>query len=101
MKVAISGAAYTDLAAIGRAIAKHNPARALSFLDELHNACHELGEMPCAFAELSIADLNGVRRRPYDNDLIFYEIEDATIYVSRVLHGAWNYPRILQGKSNR
>ncbi|MEF0943576.1 type II toxin-antitoxin system RelE/ParE family toxin [Rhizobium sp. BR 362] len=46
MKIAISDAAYHDLAAIGRAIAKHNPERALSFVDELHNACVELGEMP-------------------------------------------------------
>ncbi|MBB3612049.1 type II toxin-antitoxin system RelE/ParE family toxin [Rhizobium sp. BK602] len=99
MKVAISDAAYNDLTAIGRAIAKHNPERALSFMDELHNACFELGEMPYAFAELAMPDLNSVRRRPYGNYLIFYEIEDTTIYVSRVLHGARNYPRILRGKT--
>jgi plasmid stabilization system protein ParE len=39
MRVVVSEAAYADLLDIGRAIARDNPARAISFVDKLHERC--------------------------------------------------------------
>jgi hypothetical protein len=36
MRVVVSEAAYADLLDIGRAIARDNPARGISFVDELY-----------------------------------------------------------------
>lgn len=52
--------------------------------------------MPHAFVELRLPRLTGVRRRPFGNYLIFYRIEDSTVQVMRILHGARDYARILR-----
>ncbi|WP_249116644.1 type II toxin-antitoxin system RelE/ParE family toxin [Ciceribacter sp. L1K23] len=53
MKVDFTDAATEDLAEIGRYIVEHNPSRALSYLEELRQACLEIAEMPEAFVMLS------------------------------------------------
>ncbi len=95
MKVTITEAAYADLSTIGRYILDHNPVKALSFVEELQQACLQLGEMPGAFAELQLPTLKGIRRRPHGNYLIFYRIGASTIEVLRILHGARDYENIL------
>ncbi|RUM02632.1 type II toxin-antitoxin system RelE/ParE family toxin [Rhizobium chutanense] len=96
MKVVFSRAARADLLAIGRHILEQNPARALSFMEELHSACVGIADMPHAFVKLRLPRLTGVRRRLFGNYLIFYRIEDSTVRVLRILHGARDYARILR-----
>nr|WP_085738521.1 type II toxin-antitoxin system RelE/ParE family toxin [Rhizobium sp. CIAT894] len=91
-----SRAARADLLTIGRYILEQNPARALPFMDELHSACVEIADMPRAFVEPRLPRLTGVRRRLFGNYLIFYRIEDSTVQVMRILHGARDYVRILR-----
>lgn len=96
MKVAFSEAARIDLLTIGRYILEQDPARALPFMEELRSACVEIGDMPHAFAELRLPRLKGIRRRLFGNYLIFYRIEDSTVRMLRILHGARDYARILR-----
>jgi toxin ParE1/3/4 len=95
MKVVVSEAAYADLLEIGRAIAKDNPVRAISFVDELHERCMGLSTMARAFPLLPGWEDRGIRRRPFGDYLIFYRISAREAQVLRVLHGARDYERVL------
>ena len=68
-------------------------------MDELHSACVEIADMPHAFVELPLPRLTGVRRRLFGNYLILDRIEDSTVQVMRILHGARDYARILRRMS--
>ncbi len=46
MNVFITPAANHDIAHIGNWIAQENPRRAVSFMHELHEACHAIGDAP-------------------------------------------------------
>ena len=49
MKYRISGEAQRDLVAIGQHIAQDNPARALSFIDEITAKFRHVAERPLSF----------------------------------------------------
>ncbi len=95
MKVVITEAAYADLLQIGRTIQADNPARAVTFVDELHDRCRRLGSMPLAYPLLPNWEASGVRRRPYRNYLIFYRVTATSVEILHVLHGARDYEAIL------
>jgi len=95
MKVVITEAAYADLFRIGSEIKKDSPARAESFVSELHDRCRKLGSMPRAFPLLPDWEDRAVRRRVHGNYLIFYQIGAEAVEVLRILHGAMDYERIL------
>lgn len=95
MKVVITAAAFADILNIGHAIAKQNPARAETFVAELHDRCENLGAMPRAWPLLPDWEDHGIRRRVHGNYLIFYRIGSDAIEVLHVLHGAMDYERIL------
>ncbi len=85
--VHFSPLAEGDLLEIGRYIARDNPARALSFVDELEAQCETLGEFPsmgASRAELAV----GLRVMPHGNYLIFYRELDDGVRIERILHGA-------------
>ena len=80
MNVVLSDEAEADLEQIGDYIARDNPARAGTFLDELEESCRELGHMPLAYPLLPRYERFGIRRRVHGNYLIFYRVErDAVI----------------------
>lgn len=95
MKVVLAESVYAELAQIGREIKKDNPARAATFVSELHDRCRKLGYMPRAFPLLPNREEQGIRRWPYGDYLISYRIEDSTVQVLHVLHGAMDYERTL------
>ena len=95
MKVVVTDAAWDDLLAIGRAIQADNPKRALTFVDELFRACHELAGMPFAFVAVQGHQDSGIRRRRHGNYLIFYRVADDDIEVLHVIHAARDYERIV------
>lgn len=95
MKVTFTRQARRDLAGIARYLAEHNPGRARSYVEELRTACLEIGEMPNGFERLGHAKLSDIRRRTFAPYLIFYRIEEGEISLVRIIHGARNYPRIL------
>ncbi len=95
MIVHISAEAEADLESIGDHIARDNPVRAESFIQELRARCAELSEVPHAFPLVPRYESRGVRRRVHGNYLIFYRVLGYRIVVIHVLHGATDYAPIL------
>ena len=95
MKVVVTPAALDDLQAIADYIAIDSLERALSYTDELEAAARALGDFPKAWPLLPRYESYGIRRRPYGNYLIFYEIVEDTVFVIHVLNGAQDYEAIL------
>jgi plasmid stabilization system protein ParE len=95
VKVRITAQAESDLESIADCIAKDNPARALSFLHELRDACLDLGDIPLAFQMVPRYERFGVRRRVHGNYLIFYRVEREQVVILHVLHGAMDLASVL------
>src|ERR1043166_3335120 len=95
MIVVITGAAQADLESIGDWIARDNPARALTFVQELRRRCESLADSPRGHARVPRYEHLGIRRRVYRDYLIFYRIVGDAIEVLHVLHGAREYESIL------
>ena len=94
MHVHLTIQARTELFEIGEWIERDSPDRAASFVEELFDACMQLGDMPRAFPLLPHRPESGIRRKPYGNYLIFYTV-GTRVTVIHVLHGARDYERIL------
>jgi toxin ParE1/3/4 len=95
MKVVITAAARSDLIEIGDFIQADNPDRAVTFVDELLDRCLSLADMPRAYPLVPRYERFGIRRRVYQNYLIFYRIQKNRIEVIHILHGARDYEAIL------
>ncbi|HVB67093.1 MAG TPA: type II toxin-antitoxin system RelE/ParE family toxin [Acetobacteraceae bacterium] len=95
MIVPISAEAEADLESIGDDIARDNPTRAVSFVQELRAKCRDLSDMPDAFPLVPRYEHRGIRRRAHGNYLIFYRSQNDRIVVIHVLHGAMDYAPIL------
>src|ERR1051325_3474689 len=95
MIVVITGAAEADLESIADWIARDNPVRALTFVQELRRRCESLVDAPTGYARVPRYEHLGIRRRVYHDYLIFYRIIGDTIEVLHVLHGARDYAPIL------
>ena len=94
MKVVITDKARQDLFAFGDHIAKSNPLRAFSFMEELEVSCFSLGDFPNSHAILRDYPEFGVRRAVHGNYSIFYIVTDA-VYVIHIFNSAVDYERIL------
>ncbi|CCW16924.1 hypothetical protein EBBID32_12630 [Sphingobium indicum BiD32] len=95
MIVHLSAEAEEDLERIADYIALDNPARAISFLQELRGKCLALADMPERFPLVPRYEASGVRRRGHGNYLIFYRVEPEKVVIVHVLHGAQDYSAIL------
>lgn len=94
MKYRISGEAQRDLVAIGQYIAQDNPARALSFIDEITAKFRHVAERPLSFParEDWHPDLRSALHRPY---VIVFRVADDHVDIVRVFHGARDIPNLL------
>ena len=95
MIVELAAAAEADFEAIGDYIAQNNPARALSFVQELSRSCLELADMPEAWPIVPRYEHHGVRRRVHGRYLIFYRVAEGRITILHVLNGAMDVEAIL------
>ncbi|MFC3168048.1 MULTISPECIES: type II toxin-antitoxin system RelE/ParE family toxin [Paracoccus] len=95
MIVEITAAAEADLEAIGDYIARDNPARAATFIQELHHCCMELAEMPTAWPTVPRYKRLGIRRRVHGRYLIFYQADPGRVTVLHVLNGAMDVDAVL------
>ena len=95
MMLAFTRQAEADLEGIGDRIARDNPSRAASFVQELVHACGDLCDAPKAYPVVSRFKRMGIRKRPFGDYLIFYRIADDTIEISHIIHGARDYEAIL------
>jgi len=95
MKVVLTRSAESDLLEIGNWIADDNPTRAATFLEELREACNRLADTPKAHPLVEGYKALGIRRRVFENYLVFYRIGPTNIEVLHILHGARDYEAIL------
>lgn len=83
-----------DLLEIAAWIARDNPERARSFVEELRVTCRALAHHPeSAIARSDL--LPGLRCRPHGAYLIFYRPLPAGVLVIRILHGARDVAALL------
>jgi toxin ParE1/3/4 len=86
--------AQHDLNAIGDFILRDNPARSVSFVDELIARFRIIAERPMSFrarGELS----PGLRSATHGNYLILFRVERDFVKILGVVHGARDLPRLL------
>jgi toxin ParE1/3/4 len=86
-RLEFSPEATADLAEIGAYIARDDPKRARSFVDELEAHCAGLTEYPAmgrARPELAL----GLRSKPHGHYVIFYTPGADKLRIERILHGA-------------
>jgi toxin ParE1/3/4 len=92
--VRFSPLAETDLVEIGIYIARDNPTRALSFIDELETKCDTLGVFPgMGVARHDVAV--GLRMLPHGSYLIFYHEQEDHVRIERILHRARDVDTLL------
>ena len=95
MIVDLTATAEADLESIGDYIAKDNPSRALSFVQDLARACLDLADMPEAWPVVPRYERHGIRRRVHGRYLIFYRIGPDRVTVLHILNGAMEVEAIL------
>ncbi|MDX8502362.1 type II toxin-antitoxin system RelE/ParE family toxin [Mesorhizobium sp. VK4C] len=94
-RLVFAAQAEMDLEAIADHIASDNPARAVTFIQELRNACIELRTMPERCPLVPRRRSSGIRRRVHGSYLIFFHVGAETVEILHVLHGAMDYEQIL------
>jgi plasmid stabilization system protein ParE len=95
MIVRFTPGAKADLVRIADFIAADNPARALTFVDELEASCRALAEFPRRYPLVERYAEQGVRHRVHGNYLILYRVEEGAVVVLRIVHGATDYIPLL------
>ena len=95
MIVHVSAEAEADLESIGDYIARDNPKRAISFIQDLRAKCMDLAHMARAYSLIPRYEQHGVRRCLHGDYLIFYREDAEKLIVLHVLHGAMDYAPIL------
>jgi plasmid stabilization system protein ParE len=95
--VVITAAAKADLLAIRRTIAADNPARAVTFTEELLDRCQALADNPRAYPLVPRYERFGIRRRVHGDYLIFYRLQPEQIEVIHILQGARDIEALLFG----
>lgn len=95
MKVRLSDRAERDLEEIADFIAEDSPDRAVSFVQELLARCFALADFPEAAHIWQRRSDRTIRRTVHGNYLIFYTIEEQTVRIQRIVHGARNLRRLL------
>ncbi|NIF22392.1 type II toxin-antitoxin system RelE/ParE family toxin [Candidatus Pantoea multigeneris] len=86
-RLQISPLAEQDLEEIGDFIARDNPQRAMSFVEEIYGKCLSISETPEIYPlrpELG----TGIRSCSFGRYIIFFTDNEKSIRIERVLHGA-------------
>jgi len=95
VKAVLTPGAKGDLERIGDYIAQDNPARAESFVNELLEKAHMIGDTPLGFPLVPRYAHLGIRRRVHGNYLIFYRVEEDRVSIIHILHGARDIETLL------
>ena len=87
MNFRVSDEAKRDLRDIGRYIARDNPERAVSFVDELGGTIREAAKRPMSYPARDdlLPGLRSALHKPY---LILFRVEADVVEIARVIHGA-------------
>ena len=95
MKVLFAPTAKLDLREIGQRIRAENPARAISFINELVDRCLSLAQLPRRYPVVPRYEHSGIRRAIHGEYLIFYRVCPESVDIVHVLRGARDYEAIL------
>ena len=87
MTVRLTPEAESDLEGIGDKIAEHNPARAVTYVQEMRERCYRIGEFPHAWPPRPQWG-EGIRITVHGTYVIVHRVRDETVQVLRVVHGA-------------
>lgn len=91
-----SPAARADLVAIALYIAEDSPDRADSFVAELEAKASQAAERPASFPARD--DVSpGLRAARHGRYLLFFRETSEEVRIVRVLHGARDLPRAIEG----
>lgn len=95
IKVVITKPATQDLNSIARFIARDNPVRARSYIERLRVKAKSIADAPHGYEVINSAFGRTVRRRPVDDYVIFYEIDEDRIVIIRILHSARDFSELI------
>lgn len=99
MGVLFTPLAETDLENIGDYIAQDNPARALTFIQDIRAQCQKVGKSPLAYrARPELGD--DIRSCLFGNYVILYRPDATDVLIVRVLHGAMDLPYHMGNEDN-
>lgn len=99
MRLLFSPQSATDLEDIGDYIARDNPLRAISFIDEIVEHCQQLIEMPESFPMRN--DLaKGLRMMVHGQYLILYRIIETDVRIERIVHGSRKLKKLVKSIPN-
>ena len=87
--------AETDLEAISDYIARENPERALTFIQEVRDRCAALSDFPERFPLVARYERRRVRHVTHGKYLIFYRVDPDAVLILHILHGARDYRPLL------
>jgi len=91
----LSRQAQADIRDIKAFIARDNPVRALTYVQELRAKIEEVAQAPLTYRERPEL-LAGVRAARHGNYLIFFMINEDMVDVLRVRHGATDFDDLFQ-----
>jgi len=95
---------WEDIIGLAEYIARDSLETAARFFDAVEATIKWLAEMPGTgalrdFADPRLKNLRSWAVQGFPNHLIFYEVNDATVMVLAVLHGARDLPAALKDRS--
>lgn len=83
-----------DLEMIGDYIARDNPKRAVSFIQEIRQHCEDIVTTPHAYP-LAPEFGKDIRKLPHGNYLILYTVTNTHVVIVHIVHGAKRIQRII------
>ncbi len=95
MRVVLTEEARADLEQIADYIARDNPVRARSFVQDLIASARGIGVSPLGFQLVPRYEHRNIRRRVFGAYLIFYRVEADRVSIIHILHGARDYEALL------
>jgi toxin ParE1/3/4 len=95
VRVVFTREAEDGLEQIADYIARDNPQRAMSFVDELRASALGVVDFPTAYPFVPRYERLGIRRRVHGAYLIFFRVVGDLILILRIINGAQDYGRLL------
>lgn len=95
MKVKLSTLAVRDLQGIKAWIAPDNPARAITFIEDLRSVAARIAAMPHVFPLIPRYESQGIRRRSWQGYGILYSAHPDGIFIHRIIGPGQDHDRAL------
>lgn len=95
MRFEVRQAARNDLSDIASYIARDNPERSVSFIEELLSRIETVFERPLSFPPRTELG-SDIRSAVHGRYLILFRVSDSLVEVLRVLHGARDIDSLLE-----